>query len=251
MVGHEESSRYSVVFEGVTKEYPLYHHLSLGLKGLILKPMRFFKLVSKSKFLSLDNISFCIKKGECIGIIGRNGSGKSTSLSLIAGVLKPTKGNVIVNGRVAAMLELGGGFHPDLTGRENIILNAVLLGLTKKQICEKLDSVIEFSELGSFIDEPIRIYSSGMLARLGFSVLTSVKPDILIIDEVLAVGDAAFQKKCLDIISDFKKSGVTIIIVSHNTEDVKAYCDKVAWIENHKLKMFDDTKSVLPHYMGT
>lgn len=250
MVESEDASKYSVVFESVTKEYPLYHHLSFGLKGLILRPMNFFKLLSESKFLSLDNISFGIKKGECVGIIGRNGAGKSTSLSLIAGVLKPTKGNVIVNGRVAAMLELGGGFHPDLTGRENIILNAVLLGLTKKQICEKLDDVIEFSELGSFIDEPIRIYSSGMLARLGFSVITSVNPDILIIDEVLAVGDAAFQMKCLDVISKFKKNGVTIIIVSHNTEDIRAYCDKVAWIENRKLKMFDDAHSVLSHYMN-
>lgn len=145
-------------------------------------------------------------------MIGRNGAGKSTSLGLVAGVLRPTEGTVTVKGRVASMLELGGGFHPELTGRENIVLNATLLGLRRKELKGKIDKIIEFSELGEFIDEPIRVYSSGMLAKLGFSVITQVDPDILIIDEVLAVGDISFQKKCIETINEFRNKGVTILL---------------------------------------
>ncbi|WP_210532478.1 ABC transporter ATP-binding protein, partial [Pantoea ananatis] len=147
--------------------------------------------------------------------------GKSTSLGLVAGVLRPTEGTVTVKGRVASMLELGGGFHPELTGRENIVLNATLLGLRRKELKGKIDKIIEFSELGEFIDEPIRVYSSGMLAKLGFSVITQVDPDILIIDEVLAVGDISFQKKCIETINEFRNKGVTILFVSHNLGDVE------------------------------
>ncbi|CAE1144404.1 Teichoic acid export ATP-binding protein TagH [Serratia sp. Tan611] len=146
------------------------------------------------------------------------------------------------------MLELGGGFHPELTGRENIRLNATLLGLRRKELKSRLDKIIEFSELGEFIDEPIRVYSSGMLAKLGFSVITQVDPDILIIDEVLAVGDIAFQKKCLETINEFKKKGVTILFVSHNLEDVEKICDKVIWIENHKMKNMGEAHSVISQY---
>ncbi|EKF65110.1 putative O-antigen export system ATP-binding protein [Serratia plymuthica A30] len=146
------------------------------------------------------------------------------------------------------MLELGGGFHPELTGRENIRLNATLLGLRRKELKERLDKIIEFSELGDFIDEPIRVYSSGMLAKLGFSVITQVDPDILIIDEVLAVGDISFQRKCLNTISEFKAKGVTILFVSHNLADVEKICDKVIWIENHKMREIGDAKTVISHY---
>ncbi|EHH8807176.1 ABC transporter ATP-binding protein, partial [Escherichia coli] len=175
-------------------------------------------------------------KGEAVALIGRNGAGKSTSLGLVAGVIKPTKGTVTTQGRVASMLELGGGFHPELTGRENIYLNATLLGLRRKEVQQRMDRIIEFSELGDFIDEPIRVYSSGMLAKLGFSVISQVEPDILIIDEVLAVGDISFQAKCIQTIRDFKNKGVTILFVSHNMSDVEKICDRVVWIENHKLR---------------
>lgn len=149
------------------------------------------------------------------------------------------------------MLELGGGFHPDLTGRENILLNAVLLGLTLKEVRSSLNSIIEFSELGEFIDQPIRTYSSGMLAKLGFSVITSIQPDILLIDEVLAVGDFAFQRKCLEVINSFKSKGVTIFLVSHNMDDVRKFCDKAIWIENHKLKSFLPVNEVIDEYISS
>ena len=186
-----------IKFENVTKEYPLYHHIGSGIKSLIFHPRRAFDLLRGRKYLAIRNISFEVEKGESVALIGRNGAGKSTTLGLVAGVLKPSSGNVKVSGRVASMLELGGGFHPELTGRENIKLNATLLGLRRKEVNERIEKIIEFSELGDFIDEPIRVYSSGMLAKLGFSVISQVDPDVLIIDEVLAVGDIAFQKSVL------------------------------------------------------
>ena len=173
-------------FSHVTKEYPLYHHIGSGIKDLIFHPKRAFQLLKGRKYLAIEDVSFTVGKGEAVALIGRNGAGKSTSLGLVAGVIKPTKGTVTTEGRVASMLELGGGFHPELTGRENIYLNATLLGLRRKEVQQRMERIIEFSELGEFIDEPIRVYSSGMLAKLGFSVISQVEPDILIIDEVLA-----------------------------------------------------------------
>ncbi|EMZ5625208.1 ABC transporter ATP-binding protein [Enterobacter roggenkampii] len=237
-------------FDNVTKSYPLYHHFSMGLKNLILKPTSIKSFFNNKNYVAIENVSFEINKGESVALIGRNGAGKSTSLSLIAGVLSPTKGKVTVKGRVASMLELGGGFHPELTGRENIQLNASLLGLRKAQIKEKLEHIIEFSELAEFIDEPIRIYSSGMLAKLGFSVISQIDPDILIIDEVLSVGDIAFQKKCINVIEDFKKKGVTILLVSHDMGTIQKICDKVIWIENHKLKEVGDVDVVTNKYLN-
>ncbi len=225
-----------IEFKNVTKRYPLYHHIGSGIKELIFNPRRALSLLSGRSYLAIEDISFQVRKGESVALIGRNGAGKSTSLGLVAGVMKPSSGKVSVVGRVASMLELGGGFHPELTGRENIRLNATLLGLRTQRAKTRLDKIIEFSELGEFIDEPIRVYSSGMLAKLGFSVITQVDPDILIIDEVLAVGDIAFQRKCLKTINEFKRKGVTILFVSHNLEDVEKICDKVIWIENHRLK---------------
>ncbi|HHL0109027.1 TPA: ABC transporter ATP-binding protein, partial [Escherichia coli] len=189
-----------------------------------------------------------VGKGEAVALIGRNGAGKSTSLGLVAGVIKPTKGTVTTQGRVASMLELGGGFHPELTGRENIYLNATLLGLRRKEVQQRMDRIIEFSELGDFIDEPIRVYSSGMLAKLGFSVISQVEPDILIIDEVLAVGDISFQAKCIQTIRDFKNKGVTILFVSHNMSDVEKICDRVVWIENHKLREIGSAERIIELY---
>lgn len=238
----------AIEFDNVTKRYPLYHHIGSGIKELIFNPRRALSLLSGKSYLAIENISFKINKGESVALIGRNGAGKSTSLGLVAGVIKPSLGRVHVQGRVASMLELGGGFHPELTGRENIRLNATLLGLRKHEIKRKIDDIIAFSELGEFIDEPIRVYSSGMLAKLGFSVITQVEPDILIIDEVLAVGDISFQKKCIDVINSFKKKGVTILFVSHSMGDISKVCDKVIWIENHKIKRIGSSEQVIKEY---
>jgi lipopolysaccharide transport system ATP-binding protein len=239
----------TIEFENVTKRYPLYHHIGSGIKELMFNPRRALSLLMGRSYLAIENISFQVQKGESVALIGRNGAGKSTSLGLVAGVLKPTSGKVTVYGRVASMLELGGGFHPELTGRENIRLNATLLGLRRKELNQRIDSIIEFSELGDFIDEPIRVYSSGMLAKLGFSVITQVDPDVLIIDEVLAVGDISFQKKCIKTINEFKKKGVTILFVSHNLTDIKKICDKVIWVEDHKVKLIGTAEEVIPEYV--
>lgn len=238
----------AIEFKNVTKRYPLYHHIGSGIKELIFNPRRALSLLSGRSYLAIEDISFQVKKGESVALIGRNGAGKSTSLGLVAGVMKPSSGSVHVVGRVASMLELGGGFHPELTGRENIRLNATLLGLRRKELKQRLDKIIEFSELGEFIDEPIRVYSSGMLAKLGFSVITQVDPDILIIDEVLAVGDIAFQRKCIETINEFKSKGVTVLFVSHNLEDVEKICDKVIWIENHRMRASGDAHSIISQY---
>lgn len=240
-----------IEFCNVTKEYPLYHHIGSGLKDLLFHPKRAFNLLKGRKYLAIEDISFKINKGESVALIGRNGAGKSTSLGLVAGVLKPTRGEVRVRGRVASMLELGGGFHPELTGRENIKLNATLLGLRRAEVNKKLDKIIEFSELGEFIDEPIRVYSSGMLAKLGFSVISQVDPEILIIDEVLAVGDIAFQKKCINTINEFKQRGVTVLFVSHSMKDVKTVCDRIIWVENHKLRAMGDADPIIQKYLAS
>lgn len=237
-----------IKFKNVTKTYPLYHHINAGIKNIFLKPTSFLKFMKEKSYTALDDISFDIKKGDSVAIIGKNGAGKSTTLSLLTGVLKPTSGSIKVNGKVAAMLELGGGFHHELSGKDNIKLNATLLGMSKKDIDEKIADIIAFSELDEFINEPIRIYSSGMLAKLGFSVITSVKPDILVIDEVLAVGDYEFQQKCLKTINKFRANGTTIILVSHNMNDVRKFCNKVIWIEDHKVKKIGSVDEIVPLY---
>jgi len=238
---------YSIIFDKVTKIYSDYGHITAGFKNLVVN---FYKIRRKAnkQFIALENISFKVKKGECWGVVGRNGAGKSTLLGLIAGVLKPNKGKVTVNGRVLPLLELGAGFHPDLTGRENIILNAVLLGLTRKEAKKRLEAIIEFSELRDFIDQPLRTYSSGMIARLGFSIMAHLDPDILLIDEVLAVGDLSFQRKCMYAIEAFKKKGVTIMLVTHNINDILSLCDKALWLENHKIKMLGNVETVINAY---
>lgn len=238
----------AIIFEHVSKHYKLYHHLGGGIKNFLVNLGK--DVLAHDHFVALDRISFTIHKGETVGIIGKNGSGKSTILGLVAGVEKPTSGTIVTDGRVISMLELGGGFHPDLTGRENIVLNGVLLGLSRKQAYERMDVIIGYSELGEFIDEPIRVYSSGMLARLGFSIMTQMEPDILIIDEVLAVGDRAFQEKCMSKMKEFKASGVTILLVSHDEEDIRAICDRVIWIDNHTVKMSGSVDMVMPVYEG-
>ncbi|MBY7812960.1 ABC transporter ATP-binding protein [Vibrio fluvialis] len=238
-----------IKFKSVTKDYTLHSNLPYGIKGVLLSPIKTLKTLKTSKFRALDNLSFDIKSGEAVALIGKNGAGKSTILSLIAGVMKPTSGSIIVNGSIAPMLELGGGFHFELTGRENIVLNGCLLGFTKKEIQNKIEDIIAFSELGIFIDQPIRTYSSGMLARLGFSIISQMEPDIIIIDEVLAVGDQAFQEKCYSKINEFRTNGATILLVSHNMSDVEKICDRVLWIEDHKIKANGTPEEIVPHYI--
>jgi lipopolysaccharide transport system ATP-binding protein len=238
----------AIVFESVSKTYPLYHHVQGGLKSFAFRAPKLLKALRTDGYTAIQDISFSVKSGECFGVIGRNGAGKSTLLGLAAGVIRPSEGQVNVNGRVAPMLELGGGFHPDLTGRENIMLNGVLLGMSRADVRAAMGRIIEFSGLEEFIDEPIRIYSSGMLAKLGFSVITQLEPDILIIDEVLAVGDIDFQKKCRTEINGFRKRGVTILFVSHSMDDIKSVCDRVIWIENHRIRMSGHPDDVIRQY---
>ena len=237
-----------VIFKNVWKSYPSYYRITGGIKSFLFHFRQALQELRQRRSV-LEDINFDIKKGECFGLIGRNGAGKSTTLGLIAGVLTPDKGTVIVNGRISPMLELGAGFHPELTGRENILLNGVLMGLTKREVKEKTDHIIEFSELGDFIDQPVRTYSSGMYAKLGFSVASQLSPEILLLDEVLAVGDLAFQKKCVEVFEGFRKQkDTTIILVTHGTAVVKKVCDRAAWIENKQVKMIGDARDVVCAY---
>lgn len=237
-----------VEFIDVTKHYPLYHLLGGGFKSFLSElPTRLRKL-RRDRFTALEKISFEIAQGESIAFIGRNGAGKSTLLSLIAGVIKPTEGIVHVRERVSPMLELGGGFHPDLTGRENIFLNAVLMGLSRRQVKSKLEAILEFAELDVFVDQPIRTYSSGMLARLGFSIISQIDPKLFLIDEVLAVGDDAFREKCYTLIENLRNNGITIIFASHNAFEVERLCNRAIWIDNHLLRADGDAHSVLKEY---
>ncbi|MBI4641033.1 MAG: ABC transporter ATP-binding protein [Candidatus Tectomicrobia bacterium] len=237
-----------IIFDHVSKHYPLYHHITGGIKNLLFHLPKSLSSLKNLRFEALHDICFEVYKGEAFGIIGRNGTGKSTTLGLIAGVLRPSKGRVIVKGRISPLLELGAGFHPELTGRENIMLNGVLLGLTRSEVSKKMDEIMEFSELGDFIDQPVRVYSSGMLARLGFSVIAHLDPEIFLIDEILAVGDMEFQKKCLEKMMSFKKSRVTMIFVSHSIEDIVRICDRAMWIDNHTVKMIGEPDDVVMSY---
>jgi lipopolysaccharide transport system ATP-binding protein len=241
-------SQPAIVFDRVSKTYPRYAHITGGLKHFLLNLPRGFKSISGTRYLAFSDVSFTVERGETFGIIGRNGAGKSTILGLIAGVLKPSSGEVRVNGRVSPLLELGAGFHHELTGIENIILNGVLLGLTKQTVLRRLDEIIEFSELAEFIDQPTRVYSSGMLARLGFAVVAHLEPDILLIDEILAVGDPDFQAKCIEKIRQFKQQGVTIVLVSHSMAEVERLCDRALWIEGHRLQCVGQPKDVIADF---
>jgi ABC-type polysaccharide/polyol phosphate transport system ATPase subunit len=239
----------AIKFSAVSKTY--YKGLqSIQLRRLLtdlLKPK-----TSEEKIIqSLEPLSFEILKGQSWGIIGTNGSGKSTTLKLIAGICHPTSGSISINGKVTTMLALGAGFHPDFTGRENVFLNGTLFGMTNQFLRTRLDEIIEFSELGSKIDEPVRTYSAGMLSRLGFSVAIQTQPEILLIDEILAVGDIAFQEKCLAKFEELKKSGeTTIVLVSHSMEQVAEHCQRAIWIEKGKLKMIGESIEVVEKYLA-
>jgi ABC-type polysaccharide/polyol phosphate transport system ATPase subunit len=197
---------------------------------------------------AVRDLSFSVREGECLGLIGRNGSGKSTALKLVARILRPTSGRMQIRGRVSALLELGAGFHHDLTGRENIYLNASVLGLSRDDVDAAFDSIVAFSELGDFIDMPVKHYSSGMYMRLGFSVAIHVRPDILIVDEILAVGDYAFQKKCIDRIYEMKRKDTTIIMVSHDLEMMRRLCTHLLWMEKGEMQAYGPTEEVAVAY---
>jgi ABC-type polysaccharide/polyol phosphate transport system ATPase subunit len=199
-------------------------------------------------FLALDSVSLSVHKGEVYGIIGHNGAGKSTMLKLIAKVLRPTSGRVVVKGRVAPLLEMGAGFHPELSGRENVYLNGAMFGFSRREMDEKFERIVDFAELHEFIEAPIRTYSSGMWARLGFAIATDVDPEILIVDEVLSVGDEAFQRKSAARIEAIRKKGSTILIVSHSMALVESMCERTAWLDHGRLQTVDTTADVIKAY---
>lgn len=233
-----------VSFSEVNKYYYLHHQKTL--KEL------FQAIFSRKKTLervhALRNVSFSINAGESIGIIGRNGAGKSTLLKIIAGVSSPTTGSVKVDGRVAPLIELGAGFHPELTGRENVFLNGVILGLKEEFIKSKFHDIVDFAEIHEFIDIPVKYYSSGMYMRLAFAVSVFVDPDILLVDEILSVGDVAFQKKCINKMFEFKKRGITIIFVSHAMETVSQFCDRVVYLKDGAIMFDGDSKEGVSLY---
>ena len=200
------------------------------------------------EFTALERVSFTVKKGETLGLIGRNGAGKSTMLKVISGILKPTEGSVTCHGNVVPMLELGSGFDMDLTGKENIFLNGAILGYSEEFLKAKYDEIVEFSELGQFIEVPIRNYSSGMLARLAFSIATVVQPEILIVDEILAVGDAQFQEKSKRRMMELMGGGTTVLFVSHSIEQIREMCSKAIWLEKGKIRVVGDAKELCDAY---
>jgi ABC-type polysaccharide/polyol phosphate transport system ATPase subunit len=210
---------------------------------------RFQGQIKLGDFWALRQVDLSINKGEMIGLIGPNGAGKSTLLKLIARVMRPTEGRVLVKGMVAPLLEFGAGFHPDLTGRENVFLNGALFGFTNDEMQEKFDHIVEFAELWEFIDVPVRNYSSGMAARLGFAVATDIDPDILILDEVLSVGDESFQRKSLSRMEEFRYQGATIILVSHDMDTILEMCQRAVWLDHGQIKMIGNSSEVVNAYL--
>ena len=202
-------------------------------------------------FWALKNVNLEIKKGETFGIVGPNGSGKSTMLKLMAGVTEPTEGKVSINGRIAPLIELGAGFHPELTGRENVYLNGVILGLSRQEIDKQFKNIVDFAELWDFIDQPIKHYSSGMYLRLAFAVAVHTNPEILLVDEILAVGDESFQRKCFKKMEEFKQNGVTIVYVTHALDSVGKFCDRAMWLEYGQVKLIDQAEKVVEKYKAS
>ncbi|MDJ0768341.1 MAG: ABC transporter ATP-binding protein [Ilumatobacter sp.] len=231
----------------LSKRFRLFHERHHSLKQSLLNMRR----STHEDFWALRNISFDVFEGETFGIVGHNGSGKSTLLKCLTQILQPDEGTVSVNGSISALLELGAGFHPELSGRENVYLSAAILGVPRRQVEEKFDEIVEFSGLEHFIDTPVKSYSSGMFVRLGFAVAVNVDPDVLIIDEVLAVGDADFQAKCGDRIAEFRDQGKTIVLVTHSMSDVVRLCQRAAWIDHGNLRMLGTPVDITESYLET
>jgi ABC-type polysaccharide/polyol phosphate transport system ATPase subunit len=219
------------------------------LKSALLGRSILRDLQPDETFMALNDVSFRVAKGSAFGVIGRNGSGKSTALKLVAGITKPTSGTVRVDGRVSALIELGAGFHPEISGRENVFINGIMLGLSKRDIEKRFDDIVDFAELRDFIDAPVKTYSSGMYMRLGFAVAVNVNPDVLLVDEVLAVGDEAFTHKCLDRFRDFRRRGKTVLLVTHSLGLVERLCDEAVWLDGGQKHAEGDSKRVVDAYL--
>lgn len=240
-----KNKKYAIEVKDMSKDFNIYGDRPNTLKEKIIR----FGQNKKEVHHVLKNINLNIESGETVALIGVNGSGKSTLLKLMTKIIYPTTGKIEVNGKLTSLLELGAGFHQDFSGRENIYFNASIFGLTKKEIDKRIDDIIEFSELGEFIDVPVRTYSSGMYMRLAFSVAINVDADILLIDEILAVGDSHFQDKCMEKMKELKAQGKTMVFVSHSVESVKKLCDRAVWLHEGEIRMDETTEMVLDEYI--
>lgn len=243
----ENNKRLAVKVDHVFMRFNLSKEKTDNLKEYVIKLLK--KQLLYTEFIALRDISFEVYQGEMVGIIGYNGSGKSTILKIIAGVMKPSAGQVKTFGSIAPLIELGAGFDPNLTGKENIYLNGYVLGYSKAYIEDKIEEIISFSELKDFIDVPLKNYSSGMKARLGFSIATSVKPEILIVDEALSVGDYKFQKKCLNRMQEMINKNTTVLFVSHSTQQVKELCTKCIWLDKGEIRMMGETEAICDAFL--
>jgi len=246
-----------VSIKGVSKRYIIGHRpnnsrtlrdvMAGSIKGLLSRGEN----TRQEEFWALRNVDFDVYKGETLGIIGSNGAGKSTILKILSRIIEPTEGEVKIQGRVASLLEVGTGFHPELTGRENVFFNGSVLGMSRDEIVKRFDEIVEFSEIGKFIDTPVKFYSSGMYVRLAFAIAAHLDPDVLIIDEALAVGDVNFQQKCIDKMRDSARSGKTVLFVTHSMNIVEEICDRAVFLKNGKIEMIGDTSKVVSTYLGT
>jgi ABC-type polysaccharide/polyol phosphate transport system ATPase subunit len=241
----------AIELTNVSKVYRRFSHRRqfATLKSALLSRSLIRDLRPDEIFPAVRNVTFSVPRGQTLGVIGRNGSGKSTTLKLVAGITKPTSGTVKVNGRISALIELGAGFHPEISGRENVFINGIMLGLSKREITRRFDEIVEFAEMQEFIDAPVKTYSSGMYMRLGFAVAIHVDPDVLLVDEVLAVGDEGFTHKCLDKFAEFKRRGKTILLVTHSLGMVERFCDDALWMDGGRMKLQGDPKRVVGAYI--
>jgi len=240
----------AIEFTDVSKIYRRYGGRQFAtLTSALLQRNILNDLQPSETFPALKNVSFKVAKGSTFGVMGRNGSGKSTALKLVAGITKPTSGNVRVDGRISALIELGAGFHPEISGRENVFINGIMLGLSKREIQARFDEIVDFAELRDFIDAPVKTYSSGMYMRLGFAVAINVDPDVLLVDEVLAVGDEGFTHKCLDKFGEFRRRGKTILLVTHSLNLIERFCDEAIWLDAGEKQAEGDPKRVIGAYL--
>jgi ABC-2 type transport system ATP-binding protein len=237
----------AVRVDHVTKSFRMYHERNQSLKAAIMRGRRSVH----EDFLALKDVTFDVPQGSTFGLIGSNGSGKSTLLKCLANIYYPNQGSITHFGKIAAMLEVGSGFHAELSGRENIFLNGSILGMSKKEVTRKFDEIVDFSGVEQFIDQPVKNYSSGMYVRLGFAIAINVDPDILVVDEVLAVGDAEFQEKCFQKFRDYRQAGKTVILVSHSMDTVQSMCDNVAWLSHGELRAVGESEPVIKSYLDS
>lgn len=237
----------AIEVESLSKRFVVNPHRRTSLKERVVKG-RSHNV--RQEFWALREVSFSVSRGVTLGLVGANGSGKSTALKVLAGIYRPTSGSVTVNGRLSALLELGAGFHGELTGRENIDLNAAILGLSPREIANVSDQIVEFADIGDFIDAPVKVYSSGMFVRLGFAVAVNVRPDVLVVDEVIAVGDERFQRKCFDHLFEMRRKGATIVVVSHALSLMEDICDELVWLDGGRMKASGESRGVVRQYLA-